>query len=95
MITGVLTGPHGFGMVNNVESVDALAELGIILLLFTIGIEFSLRQLLQIKKRLSGGALQVVFTSLAAMLIMMEIGYAWNVSLFIGFGSHSAARLLC
>jgi len=50
LITGVLTGPHGFGMVNNVESVDALAELGIILLLFTIGIEFSLRQLLQIKK---------------------------------------------
>ncbi|MGI6469272.1 MAG: potassium transporter KefB [Syntrophomonadaceae bacterium] len=86
LITGVLTGPHGFGMVNNVESVDALAELGIILLLFTIGIEFSLRQLLQIKKSVFlGGALQVVFTSLAAMLIMMEIGYAWNVSLFIGF----------
>lgn len=86
LITGVLAGPHGFGMVNDVESVDVMAELGIILLLFTIGIEFSLRQLLQIKKSVFlGGALQVLFTSLATMLIMIEVGYPWNVSLFIGF----------
>lgn len=86
LITGVLAGPHGWGLVNDVQSVDAMAELGIILLLFTIGIEFSLRQLLQIKKSVFlGGALQVLFTSLATMLIMMELGYAWNVSLFVGF----------
>lgn len=86
LITGVLAGPHGLGLVNDVESVDALAELGIILLLFTIGIEFSLRQLLKIKKSVFlGGTLQVLFTSLATMFIMVRVGYSWNVALFIGF----------
>lgn len=86
LITGVLAGPHGWGLVNDVKSVDAMAELGIILLLFTIGIEFSIRELLRIKKSVFlGGVLQVLFTSLATMLIVIRIGYHWNIALFMGF----------
>ena len=75
LITGVLAGPNGFGLVEGVQNVEVLAELGIILLLFTIGIEFSLGRLLQIRKSvLLGGTLQVLLTTLATMLIMVKMG---------------------
>ena len=50
LLTGVLTGPYGLGLVKAVHEVETLAEVGVVLLLFTIGIEFSLERLLQIKK---------------------------------------------
>jgi predicted Kef-type K+ transport protein len=60
LFTWVLTGPHGFGLVGAVHEVEILAEVGIVLLLFTIGIEFSIEELLRIKRQvLVGGALQV------------------------------------
>ena len=44
LITGILTGPYGFGLVGAIHEVEVLAETGVILLLFTIGIEFSLKK---------------------------------------------------
>jgi len=86
LITGVLAGPNGFGLVKGVQNVEVLAELGIILLLFTIGIEFSLGRLLQIRKSvLMGGTLQVLLTTLATMLIMVKMGRPLGESVFIGF----------
>ncbi|MEN6388942.1 MAG: cation:proton antiporter [Syntrophomonas sp.] len=86
LITGVLAGPHGLALVKDVATVDALAELGIILLLFTIGMEFSLQKLVQIRKSVFlGGALQVLVTTLATMFIVIKTGYSWEVGVFIGF----------
>lgn len=86
LLTGVLAGPHGLGLISDVQSVEAMAELGIILLLFTIGIEFSLSQLMQIRRSvLLGGSLQVILTITAVTLIMFKMGYAPGPSLFIGF----------
>jgi len=42
LLTGMLAGPHGFGLIRAVEQVEHLAEIGVVLLLFTIGMEFSL-----------------------------------------------------
>ena len=53
LLTGVIAGPHGLRLVREIEAVKTLAETGIVLLLFTIGIEFSFRRLLQIRKRSS------------------------------------------
>ena len=50
LITGIVTGPYGFGLVNSVHEVELLSEIGILLLLFTIGIEFSLKEILQLNK---------------------------------------------
>ncbi|NMC27132.1 MAG: potassium transporter KefB, partial [Syntrophomonadaceae bacterium] len=50
LLTGVLAGPNGLGLVKGVHNVETMAELGVILLLFTIGIEFSIGKLLQMKK---------------------------------------------
>jgi CPA2 family monovalent cation:H+ antiporter-2 len=85
-LTGVFVGPYGFGLVSAVHEVEILAEIGIVLLLFTIGIEFSLEKLLQIRKSvLMGGSIQVSLTFLATLLIARQFGQALNEAVFIGF----------
>jgi len=86
LLTGVLAGPHGLGLISGVREVEILAEIGIVLLLFTVGIEFSLRSLLQIKRSvLIGGSLQVLLTLSAGFIIAKEIGQTFSESIFIGF----------
>ena len=70
IITGVLIGPYSLGWVENPHSVEILAEIGIVLLLFSIGIEFSLEKLSQLKWFLliTGGG-QVVFTLIVTLII--------------------------
>ena len=85
LLTGVLAGPHGLGLVKAAHEVDILAEVGVVLLLFTIGIEFSLKTLLQIKKSvLLGGSLQVTLTLLAAYFIAQQTNYSVGESIFLG-----------
>ncbi len=86
LLTGILAGPHGFGLITNFHDIEVLAEIGVILLLFTIGIEFSLKKLLEIKKIvLLGGSLQVFLTGLLAMFIVWKFDLSLNESIFIGF----------
>ena len=86
LLTGILVGPYGFGLVKAVHEVEILAEIGIVLLLFTIGIEFSLERLLQIRKSvLMGGSLQVLLTFLATLFIAGRFGQAFGEAVFIGF----------
>ncbi|MEW6357933.1 MAG: cation:proton antiporter [Planctomycetota bacterium] len=86
LMTGALAGPHGLGLVSAVREVETLAEIGVVLLLFTIGIEFSFKNLLQIKRSfLVGGSLQVLLTILAAFVIARRMGQSSGQSLFMGF----------
>jgi len=86
LLTGILAGPHGLRLIKAVHEVEILAEVGVVLLLFTIGIEFSLKSLLQIKKSvLLGGSLQVVLTLLAAFFIATHFGQDFGEAVFIGF----------
>ncbi len=86
LLTGILAGPYGFKLIDSIHEVNVLAEVGVALLLFTIGMEFSLRKLLQIKKLvLVGGALQVSLTILAFYGIARLVGRPPNESLFWGF----------
>ncbi|MFC1730709.1 cation:proton antiporter [candidate division KSB1 bacterium] len=86
LLTGIFVGPYAFGLVNSVHEVEILAEIGIVLLLFTIGIEFSLERLLQIKKSvLMGGSLQVLLTFGASYLIVLQFGQTFGEAVFIGF----------
>ena len=50
LLTGLLTGPYGFKLVGNPEAVMKLAEIGVVALLFTIGLEFSFRNLVQLRR---------------------------------------------
>lgn len=85
-LTGLLAGPHGLGLVKAVHEVEVMAEIGVVLLLFTIGIEFSLNQLLQIKKSvLLGGSLQVLLTTGVTILAARWFGLGAGQSVFLGF----------
>lgn len=86
LITGIITGPYGFGLVSSVHEVEILSEIGILLLLFTIGIEFSLKEMLQLKKPvLVGGTLQVTLTIILTVLIFNSVAASINEAVFIGF----------
>ena len=86
LIAGVLLGPHGFGFVRDVSEVELLAEVGVILLLFTIGLEISLKNLKRIRSAvLGGGFSQVLLTALTTSVIAYLFLRQWNASIFAGF----------
>ena len=86
MIAGVLIGPFGFGLIRDVEAVEALAEIGVVLLLFTIGLEFSLRRIIEMKRLvLWGGGLQVVMTTLLIIGVTYLLGRPFRQEVFFGF----------
>jgi monovalent cation:H+ antiporter-2, CPA2 family len=86
LITGMVAGPYLLGLVHEEENIEVLAEVGIILLLFTIGIEFSLKHLLKIRKIVFfGGFLQVSVTAAVFYLLSSIYSMDWKSGLFIGF----------
>lgn len=86
LFTGIIIGPYGLSLIEAVEEVEILSEIGVILLLFVIGMELSLKQLASIKKTIFfGGFMQVGLTVLVAGLIYYLLGYSWNESVFVGF----------
>jgi CPA2 family monovalent cation:H+ antiporter-2 len=75
LTTGALAGPHGVGLVGDTDHIEQIAEVGVILLLFAIGLEFSLARLRFIWRAVAlGGSLQVGVTTLAALAILVMAG---------------------
>ena len=86
LLTGLLAGPHGLGLVKAIEAIELLAEVGVVLLLFVIGLEFSLKSLWKIRKLvLVSGFSQVLLTFLAALIIVRALGRSLPEAVFIGF----------
>lgn len=85
IIAGALIGPHGFGLVPY-ENVELLAELGIGLLMFTIGVELSIQQLLRVKYiSVIGGSLLIAFTTIIALCGMKIFGWSRPDAILWGF----------
>jgi CPA2 family monovalent cation:H+ antiporter-2 len=85
LLTGIIAGPHGLGLIRAVHEVEILAEVGVILLLFSIGIEFSLGSLVRIwRSVILGGALQVGLTLTATYFVSLALGRTPAESLFMG-----------
>ncbi len=86
LVTGIIIGPHALSLVKASEEVEMMSEIGVILLLFVIGMEMSLKQLAAIQKTvILGGAVQVGLTILVTALCLLILGMSWNSSVFIGF----------
>jgi len=86
LITGVLAGPFGLAFITDVDHVNTFAEIGVALLLFTIGLEFSFRNLLRVKKAVIFGGLVQVLTTIAAVFIVLTFfGRPFGEAVFIGF----------
>jgi CPA2 family monovalent cation:H+ antiporter-2 len=85
LAVGLLAGPYGFGWLAFDEATLFLAELGIVFLLFTIGLEFSLPLLMAMRRDLLGvGGLQVAGGTLAGLAIAMSFGEPWQKALILG-----------
>jgi CPA2 family monovalent cation:H+ antiporter-2 len=86
LVAGVLVGPGALGLVGHSERVGQLAELGVALLLFGVGIEFSLDQL---RRRLwqmtASGTLQVAVTTTLGAALFRTLGAGWPAAVFTGF----------
>ncbi len=75
LAVGILIGPHSLGLADNSETTHALAEFGVVFLMFSIGLEFSLSQLMAMRRIVFGlGLAQVVLTIAATML------FGWVIS---------------
>ncbi|WP_323886222.1 cation:proton antiporter domain-containing protein [Aeromonas allosaccharophila] len=78
LIAGVLLGPHGLAVITGQSIMQTIAELGIVFLMFSLGLEFSLPKLLAMRRLVLGvGVLQVLLTS----LLFFAIGWWWGLDL--------------
>ena len=86
LVAGIVLGPSGFGYIENYDEIAHLAELGVVLLLFAIGIEINPSRLWKMKRLVLGlGTLQVVITGGLITLIVHEaLGTSWEISLLAG-----------
>jgi CPA2 family monovalent cation:H+ antiporter-2 len=85
LVAGTVVGPNVIGLVRSTGNVELIAELGVALLLFTIGLEFSLRRLRRLGRvALVGGTLQVVITAAAGAIGCAVLGLSPRASLALG-----------
>ncbi|MEP3280580.1 MAG: monovalent cation:proton antiporter-2 (CPA2) family protein [Stappiaceae bacterium] len=87
LAAGIAIGPFGAGFIKESEDVLHVAELGVVLLLFVIGLELQPSRLWRMKKDIFGlGTAQVMLTGSLFTAIAMAIGYTISISLVMGFG---------
>jgi CPA2 family monovalent cation:H+ antiporter-2 len=85
IISGVIVGPYGFRLISDTETIHQIAELGLVFLLFSIGVEFSIKSLLQMKRVLiGGGTLQFLLVTGVSMGILMALGHESRESFLMG-----------
>ncbi|MEJ2525073.1 MAG: cation:proton antiporter [Desulfuromonadales bacterium] len=85
LTTGLLVGPYGFHLIKGVHEVEMVAEIGVVLLLFTIGLEFSYKRIVRLKKLLlSAGTMQVTCTFLAVTCGTYLLGEPLRAAVVLG-----------
>ncbi len=97
ILSGILVGPQGFGLINDAHQVEILAEIGVALLLFGIGVELALGKLKRLwKLALIGGLLQVGISAAVTFAIARLFGLSNSPAIFIGlvFALSSTAIVL-
>lgn len=88
LITGLLIGPSGFGLLNNVQQIEGLAEIGVAFLLFALGVDFSLTELKRVRNiAIQGSLLQMGLTTGLVTAIALLMGWANSPlqAVFLGF----------
>jgi monovalent cation:proton antiporter-2 (CPA2) family protein len=86
LVAGVLIGPWGLRLFTDVEGILHFAELGVVLLLFVIGLELQPSRLWIMRKAIFGvGTAQVVLTTMALAPLIHWLGQPWTTALVIGF----------
>lgn len=85
LIVGAVIGPHATGWIQTTETVQTLAEIGVVFLMFTIGLEFSLPKLMTMRRVVFGlGAAQVLSTMAVVMAAALALGVPWRTAVVLG-----------
>jgi len=86
LLTGMIIGPYAAGFIKNTHDIEIFAEIGIVLMMFIIGIEFSVKKLHRIRKLIvfAGGG-QVIITILVIAGLALLQGYEYKTAIFFGF----------
>ncbi len=86
LITGVLIGPYGAALITETQVVERLADVGVVLLLFAVGLEFSIEDILKASRQFFvGGATQVLLTIIAVAGAAIVLRYPLSQAVFFGF----------
>jgi CPA2 family monovalent cation:H+ antiporter-2 len=86
LLTGILVGPSGLHLITNHAAIETMAEIGVALLLFTIGMEFSLSKIAAMRKLVLGaGGRQVLLTIATVLGLAFVAGYPWRQGIYWGF----------
>ncbi len=96
LFVGSIIGPHALNLMNDMYRAEHLAEFGVVFLMFSIGLEFSLPKLYAMKRIVFGlGLLQVVITMLLTALLVIGLGIGWQLGIALGgvFAMSSTAVL--
>ena len=84
---GMLIGPHGVALISDPETILRVAELGVVLLLFLIGLELNPGRLWQLRRDIFGlGTAQVLITGLALTALVLLVNDSWRMAFVAGFG---------
>jgi glutathione-regulated potassium-efflux system ancillary protein KefC len=85
LVAGVLIGPYGLALVSDTEIVRQVAEFGVVMMLFLIGLEVDAAELWRMRHKILGlGLTQMVATSVAIALLFKLIGFAWPAAIIVG-----------
>jgi len=85
LLVGIVAGPHALGLIPDSPLLELFAEVGVVFLLFTIGMEFSLPQFVAMKGPVLGlGGFQVLLTALAGGVLSWAVGLPWQGALVAG-----------
>jgi CPA2 family monovalent cation:H+ antiporter-2 len=85
LLAGVLIGPFTPGFVGDIDQISALADVGVVLLLFALGVEFSLRELRDVGRiALPGGVAQIALIAAGGTAVMIGLGSGWSGAFVIG-----------
>ncbi len=86
LVTGVLIGPHGAAVVTETGTVERLADIGVVLLLFAVGLEFSIEDIVRSGRTLLlGGILQVLLTIAVIAVAALALDFPVRQAVFFGF----------
>lgn len=95
LLAGIVVGPHTPGLVADVHIAHQLAEIGIILLMFGVGLHFSLKDLLAVRKvALPGALFQMASTTLIGAIVMKLAGFPWHTAIVFGFSLSVASTVV-
>ena len=86
LVVGLLAGDHAFGWIHDSHAIEQIAEIGVVFLLFTIGLEVSIPRLIAMRKIVFGiGVVQVIVSTLSTMAVgMLVVGLSWQVAFAVG-----------